>query len=120
MFTVPLFQGSFLEIGWNRPCLRLDKAPEKDVVVFFSRRYGFAPYCRKLSEIKWKKTLGAQGMFIDKDRLIDPFVFWDGVSGVPIMIFSCHIWRGTIEHVKIASGLSDSCLFCLKLMGNES
>ena len=39
---------------------------------------------QKLSEKK--KTLGAQGMFTDKDRLIDPFVFWDGVKSVPIMI----------------------------------
>ena len=34
---------------------------------------------QKLSKKK-KKTLGAQGIFIDKDRLIDPFVFWDGAE----------------------------------------
>ena len=55
MFTVPLFQGSFLEIGRNRPCLRLDKAPKKDVVVFFSRRYGFAPYTANYQKLSKKK-----------------------------------------------------------------
>ena len=77
MFTVPLLQGSFLEIGRNRPCLRLDKAPEKDAVVFslgaMALRLTAANY-QKLSKKK-KKTLGAQGIFTDKDRLIDPFVF---------------------------------------------
>ena len=83
MFTVPLFQGSFLEIGWNRPCLRLDKAPEKDVVVFFFRRYGFAPYTANYQKLsKKKKTLGAQSMFTDKDRWIDPFVLWDGAEWI--------------------------------------
>ena len=33
----------------------------------------------------------------DKDRLIDPFVFWDDVKSVPIMIFAFEKFRATYD-----------------------